>query len=247
MDRPKNSTREIKERINAYSNWYHQIELAPGVVTPGINDSVGTLGILDNLGLPKDMSGLRVLNIGCRDGFFTFEVARRGADVVGIDYAAPEVTGFNIAADILGYRASCLVENIYDLSSSVHGKFDVVLFLGVLYHLRNPLLAIDTIRQVMDEDGMLFVETQLATDVDIAQSKVPVWQFYPGDSLNDDSNKWAPNMSGLRAVVSECQFDVLKEDSSVDRGCVFARATTDKGKDFVRQLDTSKGWYGTGR
>ena len=241
------NSEEIQNRVNAYTDWYHRIELAPGIVTPGINDSSKMLQILDNLGLPQDATGTRVLDIGCRDGFFAFEMERRGAEVIGIDYAAPEVTGFGIVAEILNSKVTYLVENVYDLSPETHGTFDVVLFLGVLYHLRNPLQAFDGIRQVVKEGGLMFVETQLSTDPTLTQSQVPIWQFYPGDTLNnDDSNKWAPNMAGLAAVITECQFDILNDSLSGNRGYVTCQAVADKRKDFFRQLDSSKDLYGKG-
>jgi tRNA (mo5U34)-methyltransferase len=89
---------DIRERAARHPTWYHRIELAPGLVTPGVHDSQSGLRILDGLGLPRDCSGLRVLDIGCRDGYFAFELGRRKATVVGLDDADPTVTGFSIAA-----------------------------------------------------------------------------------------------------------------------------------------------------
>ena len=76
---PALSDEQVRERIAAVPHWYHQIEVRPGIVTPGINDSAGTLAQLD---LPQDCTGLRALDIGARDGFFSFELERRGAQVV---------------------------------------------------------------------------------------------------------------------------------------------------------------------
>jgi len=126
---------------------------------------------LDDLGLPKNAASLPVLDIGCRDGFFAFEMERRGAEVTGIDYAAPDITGFNVAAEILDSKVNYLVANVYDLSPETHGTFDVVLFLGVLYHLRNPIQGFDAILRVLKKGGLLFVETQLSTDPAVTYSQ----------------------------------------------------------------------------
>ena len=72
---------QIVDLIRNVEFWYHQIELAPGIVTPGVNDSPAVLRNLEALGLPDDCSGLRVLDIGCRDGFFSFAMEARGANV----------------------------------------------------------------------------------------------------------------------------------------------------------------------
>lgn len=89
---------------------------------------------------------------------------RRGAEVVAIDYALPNITGFNVAAKIFGSKVPYIVENVYDLNLETYGAFDIVLFLGVIYHLRNPLLALDKIHSVVKPGGLLFVESAIATD-----------------------------------------------------------------------------------
>ncbi len=90
---------DARAMISAYPRWYHRIEVRPGLITPGVNDSPGTLQMLQ---LPSDCTGMRVLDIGTRDGFFAFELERRGADVVAVDYMPAERTGFPIAAQLLG-------------------------------------------------------------------------------------------------------------------------------------------------
>ncbi len=247
MNQRTPENQEIIEAIESYENWYHQIELAPGIVTPGINDSARVLKTLDEMGLPARADGLSVLDIGCRDGYFAFEMERRGAKVTGIDYAAPEITGFSIAASVLESKVNYRVENVYDLDPEKLGQFDIILFLGVLYHLRNPLLALDRIRKVLQPDGLLFVETELCTDDRLNDCDAPVWQYYPDDTLNqDDSNKWAPNFSGLKTVIADCQFELLFDQKKVHRGFVTARAIVDKRKAFFTRLDSSRDLYGRG-
>jgi tRNA (mo5U34)-methyltransferase len=149
----------LQAKIAMQPFWYHQIELAPGVRTPGVQESAKVLRILDDLGLPADCSGLRVLDIGIRDGFYSFEMERRkAAEVVGIDYVPPTQTGFQVAAEVLNSKVKYVQENIYNLTPEKHGTFDIVLFLGVIYHLRNPMLAMDILRSVIKPGGILFIE-----------------------------------------------------------------------------------------
>jgi tRNA (mo5U34)-methyltransferase len=136
---------DVQQRVDSYKNWYHRIPLMPGITTPGVNDTESCLSLLH---LPGDLRGMRVLDIGARDGFYSFECERRGADVVAIDYMPPERTGFPIARAILNARVEMMQENLYQLSPEKWGTFDLVLCLGVLYHLRDPLLALDIVRSL---------------------------------------------------------------------------------------------------
>lgn len=235
----------IREMMATRTHWYHQVELAPGVTTPGTHNSSLGLAYLDGVGLPADCTGKRVLDIGCMDGFFSFEMERRGAEVVGLDYAAPDFTGFSIAAQILGSRVEHRTANVYDLTPEGFGTFDIVLFLGVLYHLRNPMLAFDRIREVIADDGLLFVETQLPTDPAVNDSPVPMWQYFPRSTLHrDGTNKWAPNPAGLKAVIEECEFEVLQTAVHGDRGYARARAITDGELQMFRRLDAGSDMWG---
>lgn len=236
----------IRKLVLDHPNWYHQIELAPGVVTPGAHPSSEALKVLDRIGLPQDAAGLRVLDVGCRDGFFAFEMERRGANVIGLDYAGPDVTGFGIASRVLGSGVEYVVANVYDLAPDRFGTFDLVLFLGVLYHLRNPLLALDRLRQVMKPDALVFVETHIVSGRGVAAMKEPLWQFYPRNELraDDHTSKWAPNLPGLVRVLEECQIEVLHAEPTGQRAVVRGRAVVDRALEYFRMLDSSHGMAG---
>lgn len=236
----------LQEQIAQHRHWYHRIQLAPGVVTPGTHGSQDALGVIDRLGLPADARGLRVLDIGCRDGFFAFELERRGADVTGVDYAPPHATGFAIASRLLGSRVRYEVANVYDLTPERFGLFDLVLFLGVLYHLRNPMLALDRVRSVARPGATIFVETQVATAPPVAALDEPVWQFFPRATLHGDAtNKWAPNASGLVRALEECQIQVEQllppSRNGGDRAWARGRAVTESDLEYYRQLDSGSG------
>src|SRR5262245_59952576 len=113
----------LQEKISSVPFWYHRIELKPGLITPGINDSQAVLELLE---LPKDCSRLRALDIGARDGFFSFEMERRGAEVLAIDYMPPNQTGFMVAKEILGSNVTYKVANVYGLDPKEYGTFDIV-------------------------------------------------------------------------------------------------------------------------
>jgi tRNA (mo5U34)-methyltransferase len=236
---------EIEQAVASHASWYHRIELGHGIVTPGCHDSQLARTRLEQIGLPERCDGKRALDVGARDGFFSFELERRGARVVAVDYAPPEITGFAVASSILGSHVEYHTENVYKLDPERHGRFDLVLFLGVIYHLRNPLAALDALRSVCNEGADLFVESQLATDA-VATRAAPLWRFYPRDSLfGDASNKWAPNLNGLRAAVEEAQFRVVSIEAHRDRGLLHARAVFDEKLEHARRIDAGAGLWGT--
>ena len=224
---PSYTEEEMRAKIDAFPHWYHKIEVAPGIATPGVNETKLSLRILDELGLPKDMSGLRVLDIGCRDGFYCFEAERRGAtEVIGIDFASLEYSGFPVIKDIFASQATYHIENVYNLNPETYGQFDVVFFLGLLYHLRNPMLALDKIRTVVKPGSLMFVKTHVIDEVmhmpdgstqslrEVAPNlmDVPILQFFPKDSFNKDAtNQFSPNIAGLRAIITEAEFTIRAE------------------------------------
>jgi tRNA (mo5U34)-methyltransferase len=213
----------IRRLVEEHGRWWHEIELAPGIVTPGDDSNRMKLPILDAIGLPPSMGGMRALDIGCSDGYFSFEMERRGASVVAVDFVPDTYTGFATAREILGSGVEYRMDNVYNLSPEKYGRFDVVLFMGVLYHLRKPLAALDAIRSVMNEGALLFTGTMMIDEyfllpggsvttlaaVNPLLQEVPLWQAYPADSLNGDfTNCFAPNRRALEVALQEAQFRV---------------------------------------
>jgi len=244
---------EIERLILEHGRWWHQIELAPGVVTPGDDSNRIKLPILDELGLPKDMTGLRALDIGCSDGYFSFEMEKRGALVVAIDFVPGGYTGFATARKILGSAVEYRMENVYNLSPETFGTFDVVIFMGVLYHLRSPLAGLDAIRSVMKEGAQLFVGTMIIDEyfqlsdgtatslaaLHPALADVPIWQAFPGGSLNGDyTNCFAPNRKALVAALEEAQYRVEALKSETVGGYARATAISDDLAAKYQRLDS---------
>jgi tRNA (mo5U34)-methyltransferase len=239
--------------IDSVDTWYHQIEVAPGVITPGSQNSAEMLAVL---ALPEDLSGQRVLDIGTRDGFFAFQCERRGAEVTAIDYAGADVTGFQVAKQLLGSQVEYVEENVYNLSVDRYGRFDLVLFLGVLYHLRNPMQALDAIRDVCED--RLIVETQMIDDaflapggafrrlaeVDPELEASCLMQFYPGTSLyGDPTSFWAPNEACLGAMLEATRFAVESQIRRGQRGIAFAHTVEDPEGARWTALDSSVGMW----
>ena len=250
--RPLVDIETARRRVAAHGRWFHEIEVVPGVVTPGEDSNRLKLPLLDELGLPRDARGLRVLDLGCSDGFFSFEMEKRGASVVAVDFVAETASGFAVARELLGSRVEYLTENVYNLDPGKHGRFDVILFLGVLYHLRKPLAALDAIRGVLNDGGRLFLATLLIDDfvllpggatttlaaLNPALSALALWQAYPGDSLNGDfTNCFAPNRRGLEVALEEAQFSVEEFRQLAMGGYVRARAITEPQAARFQQLD----------
>ncbi len=185
--------------------WYHTIDLGGGVVTKGVDDSPLRLA---RLGWPSSFAGLTVLDIGAWDGFFSFEAERRGAArVVAADYFSwhgpgwGSKAGFELARQALGSKVEDVDIDVMDLSPERVGQFDVVFFLGVLYHLRHPLLALERIASVTRQ--RLFLETV----VDMVGIARPAMAFYRGRELNNDpTNWWAPNVPALHAMLQDVGF-----------------------------------------
>jgi tRNA (mo5U34)-methyltransferase len=212
---------DVKSRAAAI-RWYHTIDLGGGVVTRGIDDTPHRLA---RVHLPDSLAGLSVLDIGAWDGFFSFECERRGAArVVAADYYSwhgggwGTKAGFNLARQALGSRVEDVDIDVMDLSSERVGVFDVVLFLGVLYHLRHPFLALERIAPLARQQ--LIVETV----VDMVGVGRPAMAFYPSRELNDDpTNWWGPNIPAMRGMLETVGFDRV-EIVTRTRGPVYRAA-----------------------
>jgi 2-polyprenyl-3-methyl-5-hydroxy-6-metoxy-1,4-benzoquinol methylase len=151
---------EILETIARYK-FYHIIQLTNTITTPGWEPPVPAQNLcLKHLGSP-DIKGKRVLDIGCRDGLFSFKAESMGADeVIGIDNDLSEAaTQFLIP--FFKSKVQMIQLNLYDLSSDILSSFDVVIFAEVLYHLRYPFWGLKVIRDVMKVGGHLLIETAI--------------------------------------------------------------------------------------
>jgi tRNA (mo5U34)-methyltransferase len=210
---------EVRERVAA-QRWYHTIELAPGLVTDGwfdLRDHVG------DYGLPDRMDGMRVLDVGTWDGFWAFEMERRGADVVALDVdheseydwpprrrpakfsAVPRGDGFRLAHEILGSRVERVHRNLYEATPEELGTFDLVFCGSVLIHLRDQLLALERLA------GLCRGRLILAEEYDRLTSLLP----FPAARYHADREKavvfWLPGRRTWRRMVWTAGFDAVRE------------------------------------
>lgn len=186
--------------------WFHSIDLGNGIVTPGQKDTPTEAAVMQ---IPADLTGKTVLDIGAYDGFYSFEAERRGAArVVAADHWTWNWPGsdarrnFDLAREVLGSRVEAVDVPVEELSPDrVGGTFDVVLFLGVLYHAPDPLGYLKRVRSVTK--GFAIVETV----VDLLDVGVPAAAYYPGASLNNDgSNHFGPNPACIDGMLKDAGF-----------------------------------------
>lgn len=223
------SDRASDARAAVASNrfWYHTIELAPGVETPGWFD---LRPVVERMPWP-DVRGRRCLDIGTFDGFLAFELDRRGASEVlatditdhtgwdwpprlragGVEYlrsiaGEERGAGFQIARRFLGSSAELREISVYDLSPETVGEFDVVLCGSLLLHLRDPLRALAAIRSVCR--GFFLSTNQIDLGRSVRQPRQPLFRL---DGLSGLCQWWLPNVAGHRQLVRAGGFDLVRE------------------------------------
>ena len=201
---------QLKKQVQALS-WVHSIDLGGGLVTPGQWGKPSPLIMKAFDGL--DFSGKKVLDVGCWDGLWSFEAEKRGAGSV---YATDDISQrshneqstFFLAHKALRskvfYHPNVSVYDIEDLGPK---DFDIVLFCGVYYHLRHPLLALAKLRRMMKTEGMILVEG----DVLYGPSEPYAKYFYGASRLGDASVWWIPTIPCLRQWVESSYFEIMTE------------------------------------
>lgn len=217
----------IRHQVAAEPYWFQKIEVLPGLFSPGWSDPVTEK--LPFFGLPADLTGKRVLDIGCAEGYFSFEAERRGArEVVGIDSFPASVRRFNITKAARQSNATAYLMNVYDLEPKRLGTFDLVLFYGVFYHLKHPQLALERIRSICTGD-LLF---QTAICEEPAVAGVPWARFHPHGVMSGSQGElfdptvfWLFNSACCLAMLDHVGFTDVKVVSNAPQPFV-ARASS---------------------
>jgi tRNA (mo5U34)-methyltransferase len=192
---PSPSVEEARSFIDeAGFVWHQRFQLVPEVYTPGQNDLDWIFRVA---AVPDDLSGKTALDIGTSNGGAAFELERRGAErVVAVDIYPESWFGFDAVKKLLASRVEYVQASIYELPLLLREEFDVVLFWGVLYHLRHPLLALDSIRALLR--GTAYLETAVCDWETAAHGSDPVVRFYRRDELGGDASNWfAPSVKAL--------------------------------------------------
>ena len=217
----------LRARIEELGPWFHNLELGGVWTAPDhfLGDYPAFKFRRFEHALPADLTGKTVLDIGCNAGFYSFEMKRRGAArVLGIDEDDSYLAQARFAADELGF-ADCEFQrlSVYDVGARGE-RFDVVLFFGVLSHLRHPLLALDLIREHVARDLMLFQSMQrgsnqvepLQADYPFEQTDIfdrpgyPKMHFIEKKYCGDPTNWWAPNRACSEAMLRSAGFAVVE-------------------------------------
>ncbi len=217
---------EIEQRVRELGDWFQNIDLhgIPSAPHHFLGDYPAVKWQRFAHAIPDNLSGKSVLDIGCNAGFYAIEMKRRGAErVLGIDTEPMYLAQGRFAAEVLGMEIEFRELSVYDLPQ-LRERFDLVIFMGVLYHLRHPLLALDLIREHVARDLLLFQSMQrgnqelgqVAPDYDFWESEVfdqpqfPRMYFIEQRYAHDPTNWWIPNRACVEAMLRSAGFRILQ-------------------------------------
>lgn len=221
----------LKARIDALGPWFHNMDLGGVRTAPDHflgnypSDKFAKFASV----IPDDLTGKSVLDVGCNAGFYSIEMKRRGAErVVGIDSDERYLAQARLASEELGFGDIELRKlDVYNVGA-LGETFDLVIFMGVLYHLRHPVLALDLIREHVAGDLMLFQTMQQGSDevLDVPEDHpffvpgtkdkpdffddpaYPKMHFIEREFAHDWTNWWAPNAACSQAMLRAAGFSI---------------------------------------
>ncbi len=219
------SREQIQAKVEALKPWFHNMDVGGVRTAPDhfLFDYPNVKFQRFAAALPADLSGKSVLDIGCNAGFYCMEMKRRGAArVLGIDCDERYLAQARFAAEVAELEIAFAKLSIYDIGALAE-RFDLVIFMGVLYHLRHPLLALDLVHQHVADDLLLFQSmlrgsaavTPLESDYPIKKKAVfaragyPRLHFVEHRYSGDPTNWWIPNRACAEAMLRSSGFDVL--------------------------------------
>ncbi len=252
---------ELEQRISRNHDWYHTIEVAPGVVTPGIVD---TRAVVPRVPIPHSLAGMRCLDVGTWDGFWAFEMERRGAaEVVAVDVPDPykwdwpartriresyeggkanlelirrNGNGFPILRDALGSSVKRHEMTVYEVTPERLGRFDFVFVGSILLHLRDPVGALERVRGVADGD-VVFNEC-----IEYTLTKLRPHTPTARLDVKDRAWWWQPNLAALHSMIEQAGFEIVErgEPYFVPFGPRYERPTLG-WRETLREIRTAEG------
>lgn len=217
---------EIRRRADALGPWFHNIDLFGVKTAPDhfLGDYPAFKWRSFEAAVPADLTGRSVLDIGCNGGFYALEMKKRGAArVLGIDSDDDYLAQARFAAEVSGHDIEFARMSVYDVGR-LGERFDLVIFMGVLYHLRHPLLALDLVREHVAGDLLLFQSMQRgATQIEpvaddypfeetahFDRSGYPRLHFVEKSYSHDPTNWWVPNAACAEAMLRSAGFAILE-------------------------------------
>ena len=186
--------------------WYHSFEFPDGETVEGVQSISQLKERWARFPFPSDLSGKRVLDIGAWDGWFSFESERRGAEVISVDCV--EIPNLLTARARLRSKIDYRVANLYKLPQLELGSFDYVLFLGVLYHVKHPMLALELVcahtRDIAIVESAVIDGPQYQAGV---REEIPTLEFYETDELGGHLDNWfCPSVACMMAMCRAVGF-----------------------------------------
>jgi tRNA (mo5U34)-methyltransferase len=219
------TTEEIRRRVSELGDWFQNINLHGVQTAPNhfLGDYPSCKWRMFESSIPADLGGKTALDIGCNAGFHSIQLKRRGAArVVGIDSDPDYLEQARFAAQVSRVEIDFRLLDIYRVAE-LQERFDIVLFLGVLYHLRHPLLALDLLNEHVVR-GTLVFQSLLRGSSDVAllsenypfvekdifgQSGYPVMHFIERSYSDDPTNWWIPNRACVEAMLRSSGFEIV--------------------------------------
>ena len=216
----------IQQRAAELGPWFHNMDLGGVRTAPEhfLGDYPACKWQRFQHAIPADLTGKTVLDIGCNAGFYSMEMKRRGAErVLAIDFDEDYLAQARFAAEVQGLDIEFQQMSVYDVGR-IGTRFDVVFFIGVLYHLRHPLLALDLIHQHVADDLMVFQSLQrgsngltaVAADYPFEETAVfdrpdyPKLHFIEQSYSHDNTNWWVPNRACSAAMLRAAGFVITE-------------------------------------
>jgi len=217
---------DVSQRIRELGGWFHNMTLCGVPTAPDhfLGDYPACKWQHIRTAIPEDLRGQSVLDIGCNAGFYSIEMKRRGASrVVGIDSDIRYLRQAELAAELSEVDIEFRQMDVYRVAE-LKEQFDLVLFMGVLYHLRHPLLALDLVYEHVARDTLVFQSLMRGSpeivpvaedypfhDTEVFQSEgYPRLYFVEKRYAGDPTNWWIPNRACVEAMLRSAGFRILK-------------------------------------
>lgn len=219
------STEQIRQRVAELGEWFHNLNLGGVQTAPDhfLGDYPQIKWRQFSSAIPEDLRGKSVLDIGCNAGFYSIQMKRRGADrVVAIDTDEKYLAQARFAAKVSNAEIEFRNLSVYQVAD-LRERFDLVLFMGVLYHLRHPLLALDLLHEHVVGDLLVTQSLLRGSKGDMLVPRdFPFWEqeiferdefprmyFIENRYANDPTNWWIPNRACFEAMLRSAGFEIL--------------------------------------